>query len=297
MSKIKLVDTLAPMTRQQFAIEVDEKILSVCTDAGDDVLNALRYHLSSGGSRQRAKLAYTTARSFGHSHEHSIAMAASVEMLHNASIIHDDIQDNDLRRRGKAALWVKYGKAQAICIGDALVVAASAVLIECHHLADLLKLINRRTQQTICGQLKDVDSEQPMTVERYRQVAREKSAPLLCLATELAAVGQLYHRTAACLSDSAVCFATAYQFSDDVADADDDRRAEEPNIVNLTADEIRQQQPAMDVETSTKKALQRVEAEITSLLVEAESNLASLDVDIAEPLLALVKNLHNKTKR
>ena len=75
-------------------------------------------HLDTGGKRLRARLALTSAVALGQSREAALEWAAAVEVMHNATLIHDDIQDGDRLRRGKETTWVRYGKPQAINAGD-----------------------------------------------------------------------------------------------------------------------------------------------------------------------------------
>ena len=77
-------------------------------------------HLQTGGKRLRARLALSACAAFGGDVANAIDWAAAVELLHNASLIHDDIQDQDRTRRGEPALWARHGAAQAINVGDLL---------------------------------------------------------------------------------------------------------------------------------------------------------------------------------
>ncbi|MDH3201095.1 MAG: polyprenyl synthetase family protein [Myxococcales bacterium] len=92
--------------------------------AGDRVLDPgaemLHEHLGTGGKRLRARLALAACHALGGRSEYAVDWAAAVELLHNASLIHDDIQDGDRSRRDKPALWARHGIAQAINAGDLL---------------------------------------------------------------------------------------------------------------------------------------------------------------------------------
>jgi geranylgeranyl pyrophosphate synthase len=77
-------------------------------------------HLDTGGKRLRARLALAACDALGGCAEDAIDWAAAVELLHNASLVHDDIQDGDRSRREKPALWARHGTAQAINAGDLL---------------------------------------------------------------------------------------------------------------------------------------------------------------------------------
>ncbi|MEO1174347.1 MAG: polyprenyl synthetase family protein, partial [Myxococcota bacterium] len=82
----------------------------------------VREHLSTGGKRIRARLALAAADALGATADSSIPWAAACELLHNATLIHDDLQDGDELRRGQPTAWVRHGMPSAINAGDLLLV-------------------------------------------------------------------------------------------------------------------------------------------------------------------------------
>jgi len=84
--------------------------------------------LGSGGRRFRARLALLACEALGVQERDAILWATAVELLHNATLIHDDIQDEDVTRRDCPTLWVKYGRAQAINAGDYLLMLPHLVV-------------------------------------------------------------------------------------------------------------------------------------------------------------------------
>jgi geranylgeranyl diphosphate synthase type I len=98
---------------------VEEAMRSVIQGGGVDLMTRMALdQLSSGGKRLRAQLALETGRAMNAKEEDAIWWAAAVELLHNATLVHDDIQDQDQTRRGNPTLWSQYGEAQAINAGD-----------------------------------------------------------------------------------------------------------------------------------------------------------------------------------
>lgn len=87
-----------------------------------------------GGRSMRPSLCIATARAFGGRFEDVVPTAAAIEMLHNALLIHDDIQDESLMRRGKPALHVLHGVPLAINAGDALTLLSLRPLMENRHI-------------------------------------------------------------------------------------------------------------------------------------------------------------------
>jgi geranylgeranyl diphosphate synthase type I len=77
-------------------------------------------HLQTGGKRLRARLALAATAALGGSMQHGVLWAAACELSHNATLIHDDLQDGDVQRRGQPTTWVRHGAAQAINAGDLL---------------------------------------------------------------------------------------------------------------------------------------------------------------------------------
>ena len=83
-----------------------------------NINDAVWYHLDSGGKRIRPVLAILTCESLGGDLRKIIPFAAACEILHNWLLIHDDIEDGDRIRREKPAVWVKYGLAHGVNVGD-----------------------------------------------------------------------------------------------------------------------------------------------------------------------------------
>jgi len=84
------------------------------------ILPLLEYHLSTGGKRLRALLPLWVAEALDQDPARFETFGAACEMLHNATLVHDDVQDGDETRRGKATVWAAYGEARAIDLGDAM---------------------------------------------------------------------------------------------------------------------------------------------------------------------------------
>ena len=98
---------------------IEKEIERVIPRKGIRNLNdAVWYHLDSGGKRIRPVLAILTCESLGGDLRKIIPFAAACEILHNWLLIHDDIEDGDRIRREKPAVWVKYGLAHGVNVGD-----------------------------------------------------------------------------------------------------------------------------------------------------------------------------------
>ena len=107
-----------------------EGVLTRSVGEETSLLEMTRYHMSTGGKRLRALLPLVIARCFDAPVEGLIAFGAACEMLHNATLVHDDLQDGDRVRRGEPTIWVQYGMPQAINLGDAMLYVTILLLDE-----------------------------------------------------------------------------------------------------------------------------------------------------------------------
>lgn len=190
-------------------------------------INAAKYHLASGGNKVRAQLSLTAGLSLGMIENDIIIIAAVSELLHNASLIHDDIQDGDTTRRGIETVWKKFGVNTALCTGDLLLSAAYGVLANFSQLTlipRLVSTIHHRTATVIQGQSCDILSKtKPVdNVALYQNITIAKSGALLSLPLELALIGSHHSQAISLARQAAERFAIGYQIADDLCDIEKD---------------------------------------------------------------------------
>jgi len=146
-----------------------------------------------GGKLLRPSLVLFSCEALGGKLEKALPLACALELIHNFSLVHDDIQDGDEFRRGRPTVWKVFGLGQAINSGDALLVLALDVALS----ADLpseTKVFAQRallsaTLRMIEGQALDLAAEgKPLSVEGYMEMARRKTGALLGCALELGAL-------------------------------------------------------------------------------------------------------------
>jgi len=198
-----------------------------CTASPDAASAAAVYHLQAGGQRIRARLALHASISLGLAREDACSLASTAELLHNASLIHDDLQDRDRSRRDCDAAWVVYGEEIAICAGDLLLSAAYCALagVSCKsRLPRMMKLTHVRVMDAVRGQCADLSvlKAQPFGIEDYKKIAVAKSGALLGLPIELALIAADKTDALAVAKKAADSFAIGYQIYDDLQDVDAD---------------------------------------------------------------------------
>lgn len=212
---------------------------SLAGEADGAAQRAVAHHLSSGGHRIRAQLAVHASLALELSAGDAVALATTAELAHNASLVHDDLQDRDTTRRGMATVWAAYGDGVAICAGDALLSAAYCALAavsRTHLLPTLMTLLHRRITDACTGQCVDLTNMpgQQMSFDHYKTTSALKSGSLLALPIELSLVAAGQSKAVPRASRAAELFAVAYQIFDDLKDVKTD-------LMRATA------QPAMNV--------------------------------------------------
>ena len=215
---------------------VDRRMFDACigsTEPYSCVIQAIQHHIAAGGGRVRAQFSLDASLRLGIPSEDGITVAAICELLHNASLIHDDLLDRAPLRRGVPTVWAAFDDAIAVCAGDLLLSSAFALLGELtsvEFLAKALSLVHRRTRDVILGQgLEQVCS--PDSLESYELVAIGKSASLLSLPFELPLLLSGNEQSLATVQFASQAFAVAYQMLDDLADYDEDIRKGSVNAV------------------------------------------------------------------
>lgn len=202
---------------------------------------AVVHHLSSGGQRIRAQLAIHASLALKLPAGDAVALATTVELAHNASLVHDDLQDRDTTRRGMATVWVAFGDGVAICAGDVLLSAAYCALASIsrpHLLPTLMTLLHYRIADATTGQCVDLSNTpgQQMSFDHYKKTAALKSGSLLALPIELSLAAAGESKAIPLARHAAELFAVAYQIFDDLNDVQTDLlRATAQPAINAVA--------------------------------------------------------------
>jgi geranylgeranyl diphosphate synthase type I len=156
-------------------------------------------HSESRGKRIRPLIVLLVCSAAGGDWKKALPAAAAVELIHNFSLIHDDIEDRSPVRRGRATVWKKWGIPQAINAGDAMFTMAHLHLLQLsNHLGHTTTLEAIRILQQAClhlteGQFLDLSFEKrsDVTIDDYWQMVEGKTAALLSACTELGALTAL----------------------------------------------------------------------------------------------------------
>ncbi|MEC8332269.1 MAG: polyprenyl synthetase family protein [Pseudomonadota bacterium] len=210
-----------------------EKTALTELSSGSALHDAIRYHYQTSGSEARATLCLSASIALGLIPDAAIRLAASVETLHNASLIQDDLQDGDEIRRGKTAIWKKFSPDIAINATDLLIASAFELVASAgsDSVHRLVTTMNRAIARTLQGQTKDLNAVRDLGVDQAIAVAKEKSGPLFSLSLELPLVLAGHSSFLRTAREAGAAFGIGYQIFDDINDAARDR--ESGNLSNL----------------------------------------------------------------
>jgi len=208
--------------------------VAVPTGPFEPFYNMIAYHIgwtaadgtpvpTGGGKRLRPILALLVCEALGGPAEAARGSAIAVELVHNFSLVHDDIQDQSDYRRGRETVWRIWGPAQAINVGDALFALAQLALVE--QFGDrpgaweAVRRLNASCVRLVEGQFLDLQLEGALDVslELYEQMIARKTAALIECACALGALAA--EADAAAVAASAELghrLGLAFQFQDDV---------------------------------------------------------------------------------
>jgi geranylgeranyl pyrophosphate synthase len=192
----------------------------------DDFLSdAIWHHLDTGGKRIRPAICLLTCEQFGGDPDRAVPFAAAVEMLHNMLLVHDDLEDGDTVRRDRETVWVRFGAANAVNVGDYLLgVAYGAVLrspVDSDTMVRLLRAFTDAYVTTCRGQALDLNrrARPDLSVADYLEMVTLKTGRYLALGMVGGGiVAGLGDGELAPLERLAESMGAAFQIRDDVID-------------------------------------------------------------------------------
>jgi geranylgeranyl diphosphate synthase, type I len=193
---------------QRYRNDIDSELLCVFEGLRLPFYDMLRYHLGwidenghptsqSNGKALRSTLCLLACESISGGYKKALPAAAALELVHNFSLIHDDIQDNDRERRHRPTVWVVYGIPQAINAGTAMRVLANVSMMRLreqgvpeNRILEALQLLDQSSLRLIEGQHLDLSFEkrQQVGINEYLNMIELKTVSLISCALALGAM-------------------------------------------------------------------------------------------------------------
>lgn len=238
-------------------------------DSRREVRLVAKYCFETGGKRTRPLFLLLSNSVAGGDPEEALDAAVAIEFVHNASLLHDDILDRGLMRRGKGTAYQKFGYKPALLSGDLLITLAIDLMVESYG-ARYVKRINDVVKDIINGEVMDVTTDSDTSLEEYDACIHSKTAELFGAAASIG--GELAGSDDAdALERFATKGGTAYQLVDDLLEflhVQRDKRALESS---LTMPEIMMRDRGVDEREATKLSLRRIEELVDDAVAELEA--------------------------
>jgi len=152
----------------------------------------MKYTLSAGGKRLRPVLLLLSCEAVGGHIRDCLPAAAAVELLHNFTLVHDDIMDQDDKRRGRETVHKKWNENVAILAGDGLLALAydSLMKVRCSQIQRIGKIFSEALLTVCEGQALDgeFESRQMVSLDEYFNMIQKKTARLFAMSCEIGAI-------------------------------------------------------------------------------------------------------------
>ncbi|UCG23550.1 MAG: polyprenyl synthetase family protein [Chloroflexota bacterium] len=199
---------------------VDEKLLEVVQTDVDLLQDASQHIIDSGGKRLRPRLLFLSYLAAGGQElQRAVPLAAAVELVHTATLVHDDINDHSPTRRGKVAVHARWGRTFALLTGDYLFTKVYELMAPygARHnviMADAcVRLVEGETLQAEAAKAGRIDQD------TYQKIIARKTASLFEAAARMGAIlGEGDRATLDALTEYAFNLGLAFQIVDDVLD-------------------------------------------------------------------------------
>lgn len=172
--------------KEKYLPAIERELTVFLSRAKDDLapicVEMSAYQLAAGGKRIRALIPLLVFDRFGKRAEDALPIGVCAELLHNATLVHDDLQDGDEMRRGVHTVWKRWSPEQAINCGNSLFQLAALSItdsnLDPHAMGPILKLSAECSLQVIEGQADEMrlKAEAHPDLERYSEVVRGKTS-------------------------------------------------------------------------------------------------------------------------
>ncbi|MBI4224090.1 MAG: polyprenyl synthetase family protein [Deltaproteobacteria bacterium] len=223
MQWLKPVD----MSLSPYAIPVAKEL-----EAAEDVLKTtltsevplvtevVQYIIQNGGKRLRPLLTLLAAKLSGYRGDAGPRLAAAMEMIHTASLLHDDVVDDASLRRGKASAKAKWGNSISILVGDFFWCKMSRIIVD-HGSLRILKVVTDTITKTTEAEILEITRHSDFSIdeETYLKIIGGKTACLLAACCQVGAIlGEVSENYEAALKRYGYDLGIAFQLADDILD-------------------------------------------------------------------------------
>lgn len=203
-----------------------DDLVALEREFGDDTVSGVQaiteigeYLRAGGGKRIRPALLFLSSKLFGYQGRGAVRLGAVVEIIHTATLVHDDIIDEALTRRGRPAANTQWGNSKCVLAGDWLYMQAFKVAVQERNFR-ILDCLIELTQQMVEGELLQMEKlGNSITLDEYLDLIYRKTACLFSVCMRLGAIiGRASSEQEEALSQYGHDLGMAFQIVDDVLD-------------------------------------------------------------------------------
>jgi octaprenyl-diphosphate synthase len=203
-----------------------EQTMKAETEPMDDIM---RYVQESRGKRLRPILVLLSAKLFGEVNERTLRAATFVEMMHSATLIHDDVVDDADERRGKASVKAQFGNHSAVLAGDYLLAKAMLLLSQPNEYNILQEMLRTAAAMSEGELMQGASVVRPngRTTDAYLDIITRKTATLLRACCVVGAFSvNAAHEQVQQMADFGLNFGILFQLRDDILDGENVEQAQ-----------------------------------------------------------------------
>ena len=218
LQSAKLADILSPI--EPALAQVEERLGQQFGAFEPSVGEYVRYAIDSQGKRLRPTLALLAGGATGKIHDGHINLGVIVELIHLATLVHDDIMDGATMRRHKLTVSARWGNEIAVLLGDCLF-AHSLRLAATFHTNEVCRRVAHATNIVCEGEILQTQRrfDLNLSIEQYLRIVEMKTAELFALSSELGAyINDASPAAMAAMRNYGIALGIAYQIYDDCVD-------------------------------------------------------------------------------
>ena len=265
-------------------LEMMDSILTRRLDSNVDLINQMsQYIINSGGKRIRPLLLLLCARATNYNGSDHYSMAVVIELIHTATLLHDDVVDASSTRRGQETSNEIWGNAPSVLVGDFLYSRAFEIMVEPNSM-QIMKVLSKATNQISEGEVLQLLNIKNAKVSQseYFEVIEEKTACLFKAACEIGGIlSNSNIETISALGIYGLHLGNAFQIIDDTLDYESDS--------SIIGKEIGDDLSEGKVTLPMIYALEKTAGNEKKILVNAITNADSSNIDSIVDILLSVK--------
>ncbi len=266
------------------------RVLPPGHEGSGSVADMAWYHLATGGKRLRPLFALLATEALGGDPRTALPFAAGCELLHNATLVHDDYQDGDTMRRSQPTVWRHYGWEQSINCGDALYFAGLRLVAETavpHETArELVRTTSKRLLEVIEGQTEEFNLKRRfhqgnnLREAEYVRVIRGKTAALFALPLEGAALIAGHGvAAAATLGQAGETLGLLFQVQDDLLDLIGEKGR------HIVGSDLAEGKPSLPVVFGLEMATERDQRHLEAIVKSPREHTSTAEITEAISIL------------